>query len=140
MSEFYVKRTQRDYSVSFKFQVVGEVERGELSVKGALRKYGIQSHGTVLNWIRKYGTFDRELQVKSTMTKTPEQRLLELEQKVRLLEKQKHTLEQQLEFQQEKAIMFDMMIDIAEKDLGIEIRKKALPEQSTAIEKSEADQ
>lgn len=50
-------------------------------------------------------------------------------QRVRLLEKQKATLEQQLEFQSEKAMFFDMMINIAEKDLNIKIRKKALPEQ-----------
>lgn len=51
--ERYTKRTQRDYSLSFNLQVVSEVESEELSIKGALRKYGIQSHSTVLNWIRK---------------------------------------------------------------------------------------
>lgn len=51
--ERYTKRTQRDYSLSFNLQVVTEVESEELSIKGALRKYGIQSHSTVLNWIRK---------------------------------------------------------------------------------------
>lgn len=51
--ELYTKRTQRDYSLSFNLQVVTEVESEELSIKGALRKYGIQSHSTVLNWIRK---------------------------------------------------------------------------------------
>nr|WP_255489456.1 IS3 family transposase [Dysgonomonas sp. 216] len=122
-----LKRTQRDYSLSFKYQVVREVESGELSIGGALRKYGIQSHGTVLNWIRKYGTLDRELQVKFTMEKSPEQKLMELEAKVRLLERQKESLEKQLKFQQDKAIMFDMMIDIAENELNIPIRKKSVP-------------
>ena len=37
----YVKRTQWDYSLSFKLQVVSEVESEELSIQGALRKYGI---------------------------------------------------------------------------------------------------
>ena len=77
----YVKRTQKDYSLSFKLQVVSEVESEELSIKGALSKYGIQSHSTVLGWIRKYGTFDREYQIQRVMTKTPEQKILELEQK-----------------------------------------------------------
>lgn len=129
------KRTQRDYSLAFKHQVVGEVERGELSIKGALRKYGIQSHSTVLNWVRKFGTFDRELQVKYSMEKSPEQRLMELEAQVRLLEKQNRSLEKQLKFQQDKAIMFDMMIDIAEKELNIPIRKKSVPEQSNGSKK-----
>ena len=136
----YVKRSQKDYSLSFKHQVVREVESAGLSIKGALRKYGIQSHGTVLNWIRKYGTFDRELQVKFTMDKTPEQKLLELEAKVRLLERQKQSLEQQLKFQQDKAIMFDMMIDIAENELNIPIRKKSVHEASNVSKKKEGKQ
>lgn len=126
----YVKRTQKDYSLSFKLQVVSEVESGELSIKGALRKYGIQAHSTVLNWVRKYGNLDRELEVERAMKKTPEQKLFELEAKVRLLERQKSSLEKQLKFQQDKAIMFDMMIDIAENELKVPIRKKSQPEVS----------
>lgn len=55
----------------------------------------------------KYGTFDRELQVKLTMQNNPKQKLLELEAKVRLLEKQKQSLKEQLKFQQDKATMFE---------------------------------
>lgn len=136
----YVKRTQRDYSLSFKLQVVSEVESDELSIKGALRKYGIQSHSTVLNWIRKYGTFDREYQIQRLMSKSPEQRILELEQRIKLLEKQKNSLEKQVETAEQKAIFFDMMIDIAEKELKIPIRKKSLPGQSKITQESKKDQ
>ena len=38
----YVKRTQKDYSMSFKLQVVQEVENGGLGIKAATRKYGPQ--------------------------------------------------------------------------------------------------
>lgn len=124
---FYLKRTQRDYSLSFKLQVVSEVVSEELSIKGALRKYGIQSHGIVLNWIRKYGTFDREYQIQHLMSKTPEQKILELEQRVKLLEKQKASFEKQVEIAYEKAIFFDLMINIAEKDLKVPIRKSPYP-------------
>ena len=41
-----------------------------------------------------------------------------LEAQVRLLERQKASLEQQLQFQQDKTITFDMMIDIAENELN----------------------
>ncbi len=37
----YIKRTQRDYPLSFKLSVVREIEQGELSIRGALRKYGL---------------------------------------------------------------------------------------------------
>jgi transposase-like protein len=113
-------------------QVVREVEIGSETIRGVSRKYGIQGNNTVLAWIRKFGTFDRELQVKFTMEKSPEQKLFELEAKVRLLETQKQSLEKHLKLQQDKAIMFDMMIDIAENELKIPIRKKSVPEASSA--------
>ncbi|WP_217495808.1 helix-turn-helix domain-containing protein [Mangrovivirga cuniculi] len=126
----HVKRTQKDYSYTFKLSVVEEIERGELGIRAASRKYGIQSHSTITNWLRKYGTFDWYNKTHLNLSKSPEQKLLELEQKVKLLEKQKASLEKKLEFTDKKAIFFDMMIDIAEEELKIPIRKKYSPEQS----------
>lgn len=60
--------------------------------------------------------------------KAPEQRLLELEAKVKLLEKQKAHLELQNHISDQKAIIFDMMIDIAEQEYKIDIRKNSSPE------------
>lgn len=127
----YVKRTQKDYPMRFKLQVVQEIESGELSQTGAARKYGIQAKSTVREWLRKYGNFDWENQTPQSMSKTPEQKLLELEQKVRLLEKKNKRLEHQAEWADKKAIIFDMMIDLAEKEYNISIRKNSSPEQST---------
>ena len=126
----YVKRTQRDYTMPFKLHVVQEIERGLLSVQAAKRKYGIQGSHTVTTWLRKYGTFDWENQTPSNMPKSKEQKILELEQKVKLLEKQKRFLEKQAENSDKKAVFFDMMIDMAEKEFNIPIRKNSLPEQS----------
>lgn len=47
------------------------------------------------------------------MPKSTDSKLLELEQKVNLLEKQKAQLESQIEKADKKAILFDMMIDLA---------------------------
>jgi len=127
----YVKRTQRDYTLSFKLQVVTEIENGELSTRGACRKYGIQARSTVVMWLRKHGTFDWENHTPSNMPKSESQKLLELEQEVKLLKKQKAFLEKQVERSDKKAIIFDMMINIAEKEYNIPIRKNSLPEQST---------
>jgi len=136
----YVKRTQKDYSMSFKLQVVQEVERGELSMSSATRKYGIQGDHTVFKWLKKYGNFDWENQVPMNMPKSPEQKILELEQQVKLLEKQKAFLEQQVETADKKAIIFDMMIDLAEKEFNIPIRKKCSPEQLTITGKNKKKQ
>jgi transposase-like protein len=127
----YLKRTQRDYSLSLKLQIVQQIERGKVSISQARKDYGIQSRSTVVSWLRKYGNFDWENQTPSHMPKTPEQRIMELEAKVKLLEKQKTFLEQQTFVSDKKAILFDMMIDLAEKEYQIDIRKNSPPEQST---------
>lgn len=62
------------------------------------------------------------------MPKTPAQRLLELEQEVRLLKKQKAFLKKQVEQSDKKVILFDMMINLAEKEYNIPIRKNSKPE------------
>ena len=109
------RRSQRDYSLAFKLQVVLEVEKGELSYKQAQRKYGIQGRSTVLVWIRKHSILDwKELPVMSHK-KTPEQRIKELET---LLAKEK-----------EKVHVLNVAIDIADDMLKTDIRKKYLPKQ-----------
>lgn len=135
-TSIYVKRTQKDYSMSFKLEVVQEIEQGLLSTTGAQRKYGIQARSTIVNWLRKYGNFDWEYQTPSHMPKSQEQKLMELEQRIKLLEKQKAQLEKQAEQADKKAIIFDMMIDLAEKEYNIPIRKNSLPEQSTSTKKN----
>ena len=131
----YVKRSQRDYSMSLKLQIVSEIEKGNISITQTRKQYGIQSHGTVLNWLRKFGNFDWENQTPTQMAKTPEQKIMELEAQVKLLEKQKALLERQAFVADKKAILFDMMIDLAEKEYRIDIRKNSAPEQSTTSNK-----
>jgi hypothetical protein len=46
------KRTQKDYTLAFKLQVVEEVESGLLSQNEAQRKYGIQGNATILVWLK----------------------------------------------------------------------------------------
>ena len=128
MKTNYVKRTQKDYSLNLKFQIVQAIERGDLSTTQATLKYGIQCRKTVVNWLRKYGNFDWENQTPLNMPKTPAQRLLELEQEVRLLKKQKAFLKKQVEQSDKKVILFDIMINLAEKEYNIPIRKNSKPE------------
>ena len=116
VSEPGKRRSQRDYSLAFKLQVVSEVEKGELSYKQAQRKYGIQGRSTVLVWIRKHSILDwKELPVVSHK-KTPEQKIKELE-----------TL---LAIEKEKVHVLNVAIDIADDMLKTDIRKKYLPKQS----------
>lgn len=113
-----VKRSQRDYTLAFKLSVVEEVEKGSLSYKQAQRKYGIQGRSTVLVWLRKLGTLDwslPQLRQLSSKEKTPEQRIKELEAA--------------LDLEKQKNLLLTTVIDIAEKQYGLAIRKKPLPKQ-----------
>ena len=131
----YVKRTQKDYSMSLKLQIVQEIETGNLSISLATKKYGIQCRKTVVEWLKKFGNFDWDNQTPLNMPKSPEQKIMELEAQVKLLEKQKALLEREAYLADKKAIIFDMMIDIAEQEYKIDIRKNLPPEQSTILNK-----
>jgi transposase len=113
------RRSQRDYSLAFKLSVIEEVEKGALTYKQAQKTYGIQGRSTVLVWLRKHGTLDWSLpkqhSLKPTKEKTPEQRIKELEAA--------------LEAEKLKSKLFSTMIDIAEKQYGLSIRKKSSPKQ-----------
>jgi transposase-like protein len=110
------KRSQKDYSLAFKLQVVSEIERGELNYDQADRKYGIKGNSTISNWVKKYSILDwKELPV-MTNKKTPEQRIKELE-----------TL---LLTEKEKVHVLNVAIDIADDLLKTDIRKKYMPKQS----------
>jgi transposase-like protein len=111
-----VKRTQRDYGVAFKLHVIDEVEKGYLTYKEAQRKYGIQGRSTVLVWLRKHGRLDWTTNQAMSKGKTPAQRIRELERALKRA--------------QEDNKILQIAIDIADEQLGTDIRKKYLPKQS----------
>lgn len=115
----YMRRTQKDYSLAFKLQVVNEVERGEYTYKKAQRKYGIQGRSTVLVWLRKYGRLDWRANTAMRSNETPSRRIRELEKKLKRL------WESIPVGKAEKEILH-RAIDIADKELGTDIRKKCL--------------
>ena len=127
----YVKRTQNDYPMSFKISVVKEYEETKISLGELSRKYGIQGNQTVRTWINKFGTFDWQNRTLQPMAKSKDQELLELRERVKVLERKNARLEKELEVKDMKAEFFDLMIDIAEEEYGVDIRKKCSPEQSS---------
>ena len=131
----YVKRTQRDYTMPFKLAVVQEGERTGIGVCAVARKYGIQSETTVTTWLRKYGNFDVANKTSKPMEKSKEQKLMELEERVKMLERQNNRLQHELEMKDHKVAFFDMMIDMAEKEFNIDIRKNSSAGQSTNTKK-----
>ena len=133
--EKYEKRTQKDYSMPFKLSVVREIETTSIGLNAVARKYGIQSETTVKRWLEKYGTFDWENIKGKEMPKTKEQGIMELRQKLLLLEKKNSRQKKTLEDESVKATILDIMIDIAEKEYKIDIRKNSCPGQSDKAKK-----
>ena len=115
-----VKRTQRDYSLSFKLAVVDQIEKGEMTYGQAQERYGIQGRSTVLVWLRKHGRQDwsqgasirdeRSCAMSDPKTLTPEQRIKELEQR--------------LELMSQKAQFFETVVDVLKNDYGVSVVKK----------------
>jgi transposase-like protein len=118
-----VRRTQKDYSLAFKLQVIDEVEKGYLTYKQAQRKYGIQGRSTVLTWLRKHGTLDWKNDPPMKDKHPPKKYISELEKKIKRLEAEKEIL--------------NRAIDIADDTLGTEIRKKYLLLSSEASKQQE---
>ncbi|MCF5726637.1 IS3 family transposase [Aeromonas veronii] len=116
-----VKRTQRDYSLTFKLALVEQIEKGELTYKQAQVRYGIQGRSTVLVWLRKHGRQDwsqgasvragRSITMPDPDNLTPEQRIKELEQQLALMS--------------QKAQFFEAVVDVLKNDYGVSIGKKA---------------
>ena len=118
------KRTQRDYTLAFKLAVVEQVEKGELTYKQAQARYGIQGRSTVLVWLRKLGRqgWGRAASCaamppdKQTTPPTPEQQI--------------KALQVQLKEANEKARLFEAMLDVLKKDYGVRVVKKPLGKSS----------
>jgi transposase-like protein len=106
------KRTQRDYSLPFKLKVILEVEKGELTYREAQKKYGIQGRSTVLIWLRKHGSLDWQTDHPMKGKVSPQKQIRELEKKLKRVEMQNEIL--------------NKAVEIADEQLGTDIRKKYL--------------
>jgi transposase len=107
------KKTQKDYSLAFKLQIVSEVEKGHLTYKQAQIKYGIQGRSTVLVWLRKHGILDWQNKIPMKKKAPPKTYISQLESKIKRLEEEKKIL--------------NTAIDIADEQFHTNIRKKYLP-------------
>lgn len=119
----YQRKTQKDYSLAFKLEIVDAVEKGELTYKQAQFRYGIQGRSTVLVWLRKHGRLDWK-ESEAMRKDTPNKKIRELEKKLKRL-------------QQEKEIL-NRAIDIADSQFHTDIRKKYLSLLSEATEQAQS--
>lgn len=118
-----MKRKVNHFTDDFRFQVVQEYLNTGISQRELQKKYSIGGNNCINNWMRKFGTSEvtvEQINLQQAMTKeeekTPRER--KLEAKVKELEKA-------LEKERLRTLALDTMINIAERDLKISIRKKS---------------
>ena len=106
-----------------KLKVVQEYMDSDVSQRELMQKFNIRGVNTIKKWMRKFdlqAPSQQEIELQRTMSKQKEKTPYERE-----LEAKVKKLEQQLDYEQLRTLALDTMIDIAERDLKISIRKKS---------------
>lgn len=106
-----------------KLQVVQEYLSTDVSQKELMQKFNIGGNNTIKLWMRKFDLQEpshQQIEIQHIMAKEKEKTPHEQE-----LEAKVKKLEQQLEYEQFRVLALNTMIDIAERDLKISIRKKS---------------
>lgn len=117
------------YSDEFKRAVCEEYLNGTASKMDIQRKYRICYKSAIVTWLRKFGYAKQAGShhlVSSTLNSMGKSNkdTQALEQKIKMLE-------QQLADAELKVVVYDKLIEVAERDLNISIRKKRNTKQSS---------
>ena len=118
------------FTEEFKKKIIAEYLESDLTKREILDKYGIRSNSAIQSWMRKYGISDPfgkkdyfgVINLDRLKKKQVSPSELELEKKA--LEKRIRELEQKLEEEQIRSEMLTRVIEIAESDYKLNIRKK----------------
>ena len=108
------------FTDSLKKEVVREVQAGLISKAEARRKYGIKGSSNIIEWIRKFEGKLPDTRMTKELRKSDKEALI----------KRIKELERKLEDEQIRSEGLSKMIDIAEEQLDISIRKKSTTKQS----------
>lgn len=121
------------YPEPLKLKVIEEVLGGKISKAEANRLYGIRSNSAILEWMRQFsgeeGYDKRGKVLKKNESAVSNQH--QSEQSKRILE-----LEELLRIERLKVTLSNTMIDIAEEEFGINIRKKSGAKQSKKLKQT----
>ena len=118
-----MKRQVKKITDELQFQIVQEYLNTSTTQKELKEKYNFGGNNNISNWLRKFGLSklsEEQLELHQAMAKEIEKTTLEQE-----LEKKVKTLEADLKFEQLRTKALSTMIDIAERELKVDIRKKS---------------
>ena len=116
---------QQYYGEAFKRHVVSEVQSGKISMTTARLKYGIGGKMTVKRWCQKYARLRPQLYEDAMKAAESSRNDTALEQRVRELERSLSTAHLKIE-------SLEVLLEVAEEQLGVDIRKKYGTTPSTA--------
>jgi transposase len=129
MEKKIIQRSGRFYNISERHMIIQEYLSGYFTKQGIWKKYTGQDveHGELTRWMRELGytsekaniTIKSDLMPKKKSRERPDEAFENQQLKKRVSE-----LEKQLKEAELKAIAFSTMVDIAEKEFNIPIRKK----------------
>ena len=103
--------TYQGYSYAFKVAIVDKVEQGLFSQNQAAKEYNV-SRSAIQKWVKKYGNLDKKL--RNMKGKSPKQEIAELKKKLKIAE--------------QKALIWELAVEIVEEDYGLDVKKKVLTE------------
>ena len=118
------RKTTNQYSISFKQKVISDIERGKLTKEGARKLYGIGGGSVINGWIKKFGKLH-------LLNKVVRIELTDEVSKLKQLEKEKKALESALAQAHLKLIVYESIIEIAEEEFGVDLKKNLKPGSST---------
>ena len=104
------------YSLSFKQKVISEIESGKLTAGDARKLYGIGGGQTIQKWMKKFGKLH-------LLNKIVRVELKDEVSRLKQLDKEKKDLESALAQAHLKLIVLETVIDVAEDELGIDLKK-----------------
>ncbi len=119
-------RKQRKFTEDFKKSIVKDFESGKYSVVDLSRLHSIACT-QIYNWIYKYSTVNQKGYRVVEMEKSSDLKIKKLEQKIKDLESIVGRKQIEIDF-------LEKMIEIAQKDLNIDIKKNYSTQQSAGSE------
>ena len=116
------------YSTAFKQKVIREIENGKLTKNQARILYGIGGGSIIQQWIKKFGKLH-------LLNKVVRVELTGEISKLKELEKQKKELESALAQAHLKLLYYESLIEVAEEELGVDLKKKLDTQQLPGLKK-----
>jgi len=115
------KQKSKYYSERFKSEVVQDVLSGKYTKTEARRIYGIRSKCAVLYWIRKFSGNKKYRQPSEFEAKS---KTMEKQDQEKINQTKIAELEKEVEQEKQRAEIWKKMVETAEEEYGIEIKKK----------------